>query len=78
MPAFTYTGDAGRYYPELNGGVVLNPGDTVEVDQAPDDGRFTTSAATTSPAPQADPPSPAPAPDPVAAPAADPAPAQES
>lgn len=41
MPAFTYTGDAGLYYPFLNGGLTPEPGSTHELDEAPTDGRWT-------------------------------------
>lgn len=57
MPLFTYSGDDGRYYPEL--GLTVANGDQVELDQAPDDGRF-------SPAGAAEPPVEPPAPQPVA------------
>lgn len=35
---FSYTGDPGRYYPDL--GVSVDPGDEVELNQAPNDGRW--------------------------------------
>ena len=38
MPAFTYTGDDARYYPAL--GLEAVPGLVVELDEAPDDGRW--------------------------------------
>lgn len=38
MPLFTYSGDDGRYYPDL--GLTCSDGDVVELDKAPDDGRF--------------------------------------
>jgi hypothetical protein len=37
VPKFTYTGDAGRYYPDL--GLEPVPGQEYELDTAPD-GRF--------------------------------------
>lgn len=40
MPRFTYTGDDGRYYPDLDGGVLLSSGDVLELDEQPTDGRF--------------------------------------
>ncbi len=47
MPQFTYHGD-GRYYPEL--GLEVSDGDSRELDEAPDDGRWTAPSSTGSPA----------------------------
>lgn len=38
MPAFTYTGDEGRYYPRL--GLAPQPGQTYDLDEDPGDGRW--------------------------------------
>lgn len=75
MPTFTYNGDPGRYYPELNGGVVLNPDDVVTCDTDPGDGRF---VAVTPPAPPTTPAPAAPAPSPTPAPAVGPTPTPEA
>lgn len=63
MPAFTYTGDPGRYYPELDGGVLLNPDDVVELDEMPTDGRFI--PAPTKPTKPTNTPAPAATPNPT-------------
>ncbi|MFC1410509.1 hypothetical protein ACEZCY_14720 [Streptacidiphilus sp. N1-12] len=39
MPDYTYTGDEGRYYPTL--GLTPEPGDVLELDRNPGDGRWT-------------------------------------
>lgn len=57
MPAFTYTGADGRYYPALS--LTAAPGMTVEFDDAPTDGRWTPAVV---PAPKPD-PAPATAPE---------------
>jgi hypothetical protein len=38
VPAYTYTGDPGRYYPRL--GLSPEPGGSYELDANPGDGRF--------------------------------------
>ncbi|AEW94596.1 MULTISPECIES: hypothetical protein [Streptomycetaceae] len=38
MPAFTYTGDEGRYYPRL--GLTPEPGRAYDLEEDPDDGRW--------------------------------------
>jgi hypothetical protein len=38
MPAFTYTGDAGRYYPRF--GLTPEPGRSYDLDEDPGDGRW--------------------------------------
>ena len=49
MPTFTYTGDDGRYYPDLGVGPLTN-GQAVDLPADPDDGRWspTKQAAPTS------------------------------
>jgi hypothetical protein len=42
MPDFTYTGSDERYYPSLS--LLVKPGDSVTLEIAPDDGRFTSAA----------------------------------
>jgi hypothetical protein len=46
VPKFTYTGDEPRYYAPL--GLSVDPGDVVDIDAAPDDGRFTAVSTSTS------------------------------
>jgi hypothetical protein len=41
VPKFTYTGDNGRYYPDL--ALTVDDGDEVEFDEAPVDGRWSPS-----------------------------------
>lgn len=58
MPEFTYSGSEERYYPSLS--LLVSPGDTVTLETAPDDGRFTsavqgaTSRAAKVPAPDSE------------------------
>lgn len=40
MPQFTYTGDAGRYYTDLVGGLEPEVGADYELEADPDDGRW--------------------------------------
>lgn len=53
MPSFVYVGDAGRYYPVLR--LTPEPGQVVELDQNPGDGRWqaqeAAQTATTAPEP---------------------------
>lgn len=44
MTVFQYNGDPGRYYPDLR--VTVNPGDEVELNQAPNDGRWAPAPST--------------------------------
>lgn len=60
MPLFTYSGDDGRYYPEL--GLTCDDGQTVELDEAPDDGRFTSAGSSQLPPKPTPPVTPATAP----------------
>lgn len=60
MPDFTYSGDETRYYPSLS--LLVEPGDTVTLPEAPADGRFSPAGSTRKPV------APAPAPAPVEAP----------
>ena len=61
MPDFTYTGDEPRYYPSLS--LDVKPGDSVTLDSAPGDGRFSPKGSAPlsipSPAPVASAPAPA-------------------
>jgi hypothetical protein len=38
VAAYTYTGEVARTYPTL--GITVEPGDSVDLDEAPDDGRW--------------------------------------
>lgn len=48
MARYAYVGDDTRVYPEL--GLTVAPGDTVELDKDPGDGRWKKAAAKASPA----------------------------
>lgn len=49
MPEFTYTGDDARYYPSL--GVSVEPGQTVALEMAPADGRWSSGGVPVTPSP---------------------------
>lgn len=48
MPTFDYTGSDTRYYPSL--GITAEPGQSVDLDSAPDDGRWSTGGVPVIPA----------------------------
>jgi hypothetical protein len=49
MAKFSYVGDEERYYSEL--GIVVSPGDVIDMESAPDDGRFVPVSASSLPSP---------------------------
>lgn len=57
MPLFTYVGDAGLYYPYLEGGRTPEPGSEHELAAAPTDGRWHDAAGNVvvEPAPEPEP-----------------------
>lgn len=52
MPAYTYTGDEGRYYSTL--GLTPDPGGEYELDRNPGDGRWTPDDPKPAPEPEAE------------------------